>query len=465
MLAAVEGLIAELRQVGLPVSLSENVDAVESLEQIWLGDREEVKAALGLMLVKNHEHQAAFDTVFDLYFSVRGAAGDHETDGNGRDGGATDGSPGAGAGPGAGGRTVGALDDAALTELLLRALRDADEVMMRIIAELFVRRHAGIEPGRPVAGTYYLFRAMRAVDPDRLLARLAGPAPARLALDEYETRLDRFRQLVESEIRRRLVEDRGAEAVARTLRKPLPEDIDFLNASRTDLIALRAAIQPLARKLAARLAQKRRHKRRGALDFRRTVRRSLSTGGVPAEPVFRKPRPAKPELMVVADISGSVSSFAVFTLQLMFALRTEFARVRSYVFVDGVDEVTDVLAQAADITEVTSRINSDGHGVWLDGRSDYGHALESFWERWGQQVKGRTSVIVLGDARTNYHDPAERILKALGRQAAHVYWLNPEPRAAWDSGDSVISRYVPYCDGVYECRNIRQLKSFIEQLD
>jgi uncharacterized protein with von Willebrand factor type A (vWA) domain len=169
--------------------------------------------------------------------------------------------------------------------------------------------------------------------------------------------------------------------------------------------------------------------------------------------------------MVVADISGSVSSFAVFTLQLMFALRSEFARVRSYVFVDGVDEVTDVLEQAADITEVTRRINSDGRGVWLDGRSDYGHALESFWERWGRQVKGRTSVIVLGDARTNYHDPAERIVQALGKRAARVYWLNPEPRAAWDSGDSVIGSYAAYCDGVYECRNIRQLKSFIEQLD
>jgi uncharacterized protein with von Willebrand factor type A (vWA) domain len=445
------------------VSLSENVDAIESLGHVWLGDREEVKAALGLMLVKNHEHQAAFDTIFDLYFSLRGPDGGHGPDG--QPGTAAGNGTASGTGSGGGGRTIGSLDDATLTELLVRALRDGDEVMMRIIAGQFVRRHAGIEPGRPVAGTYYLFRTMRAVDPDRLLATLAGPAPSRLEVDEYTDRLDRFRQLVEAEIRRRLVEDRGAEAVARTLRKPLPEDVDFLNASRTDLAALRAAIQPLARKLAARLAQKRRHKRRGALDFRRTVRRSLSTGGVPAEPVFRKPRPAKPELVVVADISGSVSSFAVFTLQLMFALRSEFARVRSYVFVDGVDEVTDVLEQAADITEVTRRINSDGRGVWLDGRSDYGHALQSFWERWGQQVKGRTSVIVLGDARTNYHDPAERIVQALGKRAAHVYWLNPEPRAAWDSGDSVIGRYAPYCDGVYECRNIRQLKSFIEQLD
>ena len=305
MLTAVEGLIAELRQVGLPVSLSENVDAIESLGHVWLGDREEVKAALGLMLVKNHEHQAAFDTIFDLYFSLRGPDGGHGP--AGQPGSAA--GNGTASGTGSGGGTIGSLDDATLTELLVRALRDGDEVMMRIIAGQFVRRHAGIDQaGRSQARITCSGRCGRRPGP---AAGHAGrQAPGRLEVDEYTDRLDRFRQLVEAEIRRRLVEDRGAEAVARTLRKPLPEDVDFLNASRTDLAALRAAIQPLARKLAARLAQKRRHKRRGALDFRRTVRRSLSTGGVPAEPVFRKPRPAKPELMVVADISGSVSSFA-----------------------------------------------------------------------------------------------------------------------------------------------------------
>jgi uncharacterized protein with von Willebrand factor type A (vWA) domain len=457
VLAAIEGLIAELRQVGLPISLSENVDAIESLGHVGLGDRELLKAALGVVLVKNKQHQAAFDMVFDLYFSLRSAPEEGDSM-------APATSPGDGRG-GAAGQTIASLDDGELSELLLRALQDRDGVMMRLIAALIVDRHAGIEPGRPVAGTYYLFRTMRAVDPDRLLGRLAGPEPTRLDLEEYQSRLDRFRLLLESEIRKRLVADRGADAVARTLRQPLPEDVEFLNASRTELAALRAAIQPLARKLAARLAQKRRHRRRGALDFRRTFRRSLSTGGTLAEPIFRKPRPAKPELMVVADISGSVSSFAAFTLQLMFALRSEFARVRSYVFVDGLDEVTDVLDHAGDIAEATSRINSQGGGVWLDGRSDYGHALETFWERWGQQVKGRTTVILLGDARTNYHDPAEQVLQALGTRASHLYWLNPEPRAAWDSGDSVMSKYAPHCDGVYECRNIRQLKLFIEQLD
>jgi hypothetical protein len=139
--------------------------------------------------------------------------------------------------------------------------------------------------------------------------------------------------------------------------------------------------------------------------------------------------------------------------------------VRSFVFVDGIDEVTDVLQKAPDVIDATRHINATGSGVWLDGRSDYGHALESFWDQWGEQVRSRTTVIVLGDARTNYHDPAERVLKAVQAKAAHLFWLNPEPKAAWDSGDSVMARYQPYCDAVHECRNIRQLRHFVEELD
>ncbi len=467
MLAALEGMIAELRQTGVPISLTEKVDAIRSLQHLPLAERGGVKSALRTTLVKNHDHELAFDALFELYFSA--PVVDPEGPPSATQPAATvNGQNGTGAG------SLGSIDDPRLTELLLAALRDGNDVMVRTIAGIFVDRHAGIEPGRPVAGTYYVFRTLRAIDPDKLMARLvaADPQPSdqpallrRLQLDGHEARLQRLRQAVEAEVRRRLVADRGAEAVARTLRRPLPEDVDFLTSSREQIVAMRGVIDPLTRRLAGRLAEKRRHRRRGALDFRRTVRKSLGTGGVPVDPVFRKPRPSKPELIVLADISGSVSTFAAFTLQLMFALRSQFSRVRTFVFVDGIDEVTDVLQKAPDVIDATRHINAMGSGVWLDGRSDYGHAFESFWEQWGDQVRKRTTVIVLGDARTNYHDPAAGVLKAVRQRAAHLFWLNPEPRAAWDSGDSVIASYRPFCDAVHECRNIRQLKGFVEDLD
>jgi uncharacterized protein with von Willebrand factor type A (vWA) domain len=181
-------------------------------------------------------------------------------------------------------------------------------------------------------------------------------------------------------------------------------------------------------------------------------------------PVFKRPRPAKPELVILADISGSVSAFAEFTLHLTYALRTEFTKVRSFVFVDTADEVTEILTTAPDITAATAEINARGCGVWLDGHSDYGNALQMFAQRHGHILRKRTTLLVLGDARANYHATGVASLRDIARRAGRVYWLNPEPSAAWNSGDSVIGEYAAYCNAVFECRNVRQLRAFVEHL-
>ena len=333
-----------------------------------------------------------------------------------------------------------------------------------------------MEPGRPVGGTYYLYRTLRNLDLDArprtagAEARAAGPEghltplEERLARDEAKSRLDRLRRELEDEIRRRLVADRGAEALARSIRKPLPEDIDFMHATRDELASLRRAIHPLTRKLAVRLARKRRHGRKGPLDFRSTMRHSLSTGGVPMDPKFRFPRPAKPEIFVIADISGSVASFARFTLHLVHAISSQFSKVRSFVFVDGIDEVTRFFENVDDVAEAVHRINTEADVVWVDGHSDYGHALSVFWERWGEEITPRTSVLLLGDARNNYHASQAWVIQEIRHRARHVYWLNPEPRAYWETGDSIVGEYAVHCDEVVECRNLRQLEHFVTEL-
>jgi uncharacterized protein with von Willebrand factor type A (vWA) domain len=462
MLTAVEGLIAELRSTGVPVSVSSAIDAARSLEHVDVLDRRAVQVALRSVLVKTTDHLPTFDTVFDVFFGLRTPDAEQPEDGEA-----------AGFAGGGGGGGLDALDDLALRELLLRALRTDDSTLVRAIAGLYVERHAALVPGRPVAGTFNLFRTMRAIDAEGLATRLVNetqvdagkdPLHARLVVEQAEARVEGLRLAVEREIRRRLVADRGAEAVARTLRTPLPEDVDFLTASREQVEALREVLRPLSRALAARLAERRRHKRRGHLDFRRTVRNAMSTGGVPVTPVFRAPHPAKPRLVVLADISGSVATFAGFTLQLVHALRSEFSSVRSFAFVDGVDEVTALIEESDDIADAGRRINAAGAGVWLDGRSDYGNAMATFADRWAEELTRRTTVLILGDARGNYHDPQEKSLAAIRRRAGALHWLNPEQAAAWDSGDSVIGRYAPYCDSVVECRNLRQLRAFVEQL-
>jgi uncharacterized protein with von Willebrand factor type A (vWA) domain len=359
--------------------------------------------------------------------------------------------------------------------MLMQALMNGDQAMMRALARQSVQRFAGMEPGRPVGGTYYLYRTLRNLDLENMLDKLMQanrdtaeedltPLEERLERDEFNNRIDRFKQEVEAEIRRRLVADRGAEAMAKTLRKPLPEDVDFMHASREEMQGLKKALQPLTRKLAARLARKRRHGRRGPLDFRNTVRHSLSYGGVPADPKFKYPRPSKPELMVVADISGSVAAFARFTLMLVYAIQGQFSKVRSFVFIDGIDEVTEYFKATEDIGEAIHRVNTEADVVWVDGHSDYGHAFEVFWERYGKDINAKTTILLLGDARNNYHATQSWVVKEMRKRGRHVYWLNPEPRSYWNTGDSVVGEYGGFTDGVYECRNLRQLEAFVEKL-
>ena len=194
------------------------------------------------------------------------------------------------------------------------------------------------------------------------------------------------------------------------------------------------------------------------------MRHSLSYGGVPAEPKFKYPRPAKPEIFVVADISGSVAAFARFTLHLVYAISGQFSKVRSFVFIDGIDEVTDFFKGTEDISEAIHRVNTEADVVWVDGHSDYGHAFEAFWNRWGAEIGPRTTVIILGDARNNYHASQSWVVKEMRHKARHVYWLNPEPRAYWDTGDSIVGEYGNFCDGTFECRNLRQLEKFVDHL-
>ncbi len=495
MLDLLTDFVAELRAAGIPVSLTEHLDAAEALRHVPIEDREAVKYTLGASLVKTSSHWRTFETAFEIYFSLRGPEyqiddADDPLASPDADGGEMTGSGARrGQGRGGGGGGQEGMTPEELADLLYKALLSANDAMVAAVARQAVSRYAGMEAGRPVGGTYYLYRTLRNLDLDGVLKRLVDEArtatsslldgppedldapPAsltsleeRLLRDEYQSRIDQLRKEIENEIRRRLVADRGSEALARSLRKPLPEDIDVMHATRDELVALRKSLQPLSRKLAVRLARKRRHGRKGPLDFRSTMRHSLSTGGVPVDPKFRYPRPSKPEIVVIADISGSVASFARFTLHLVHAISSQFSKVRSFVFIDGIDEVSSFFEGADDPSDAVHRINTEADVIWVDGHSDYGHALTVFWERWGEEITPRTSVLLLGDARNNYHASHAWVLKELRARARHVYWLNPEPQSYWNSGDSIVGEYAIYCDSVVECRTLRQLEHFVGEL-
>jgi len=396
-------------------------------------------------MIKSAAHRPAFDMLFDLYFGAgRGPEALEERDANDQP-----------------------LSPDDYLEQLFQALLSGDASAIRDFARRAVAQFGRVE-GTQTGSPYFQYRVYRVVDLEQMLGRLMedtagrgmGPLEERMWRDEIEQRLRAFRQEVEAEVRRRLAEHRGADQVARHAVRPLPEDLDFVRATGDEVAQMRRAIRPLARKLATRLAMKRRPGRTGRLDVRRTVRHSLSTGGVPFETHFRRRHAHKPELFLVCDISGSVSAFARFTLMFVHAFQAQFSRVRSFVFVDTLDEVTHFF-EHEDFVDAVERMNREADVVWLDGHSDYGSSLERFWQRHGTEVGPRASVVVLGDARNNYRASGAWVLKELRKRARRIYWLNPEPKQYWDTGDSITSEYARHCDDMVEVRNLKSLQQFV----
>ncbi|MFI6739621.1 VWA domain-containing protein [Nonomuraea sp. NPDC050451] len=445
------GFVRALREAGIPVSVAEGLDAAHALRVIELSERESLRAAYAATLVKKPAYRPGFDVLFDLWFPAS-TSGMHAERAE---------------------RPID-LETAPVDELrdhLARLLTGGTDQELREFAQAMVGRFGHQPSATPGRQNWFSYSVMRALSPETLMARIlqnvlqgqerGGLAEKNVRRTVYDN-TRRFEEAVATDVRRRIAEDSGIERIARSAVRPPLDQIDFLRVTKADLARLRREVHPLARRLATRLTIKQRKGRRGRLDFRRTVRASLQSGGVPLTTHFRPPRPHKPELVILCDTSDSVSSFAHFTLLLTYALREQFTKVRAFGFVDTVDEITRFFVPGADVVEAVTRLTNEADMVRF-GRTNYGHSLERFAERYGDAIGPKTSLLILGDARSNYQPPALDVLRSLVSRSRHAYWLNPEPEAQWDTGDSVASEYgavVP----MHECRNVAQLTAFIETL-
>jgi uncharacterized protein with von Willebrand factor type A (vWA) domain len=455
--------VAALREAGLSVSVAEGLDAIRSMRAVDLLEREQLRAALAACLVKRQTHRPPFDAVFDVFYppvTGESVAGPSSTEAPERP-------------PGAAHR--GPLEDPVRDRIradLADYLREGDERLLDAVAREAVAAFGSV-PGRvPGQSSWSRMAVLERVSAGTLLAGLLeqvlageqrGGLAERRARTAINERIARFERRVDVDVRRRLAEQSDAASVARTAARPTIERVNFLGATRSDLSALRREIQPLARRLASRLAIDHRHGKRGQLDFRRTIRASLSTGGVPVTTHYRPRRPLKTELVVLCDVSESVSSFAQFTLLLVYALREQFTKVRAFAFVDELDEVTRFFVPGGDVLDAVTRLANEADVTWLLGRTDYGRAFELFAQRFPDAVGPRTSLLILGDARSNYGDLALPVLTDVVGRAKHAYWLNPERRSIWDTGDSRASEYGAIVPMV-ECRNLAQLGEFVHDL-
>jgi uncharacterized protein with von Willebrand factor type A (vWA) domain len=275
-----------------------------------------------------------------------------------------------------------------------------------------------------------------------------------LARDDIEQTLSRFRRLVNEAIRARR---RDATVELERVRQ-----IDFLGASNRELAAMRTVVRPLARRLATRMARQRHQQRPGRVDMRKTIRASLSSGGVPLEPRYRRRMRTKPELWVLCDISGSMAEFARFTFIFVTALHQELSSLRTFVFVDDVEEISELLDREYEpdmFAVLTRAFAGDFHR-----HSNYGTAMAGFARRYGSQLTRRVTLLITGDARTHYLDAGAATLAELAPRVRQLWFLNPEPRHHWDQGDSAATTLAVACRGMSEVRNLDQLAACIDEL-
>ena len=455
------GFVEALRAQGISVGPSETVDAGQVLSVLDLSDRETVREGLACAVLRRPDHRQTYDALFDLWWPAA-----------------------------VGGRTV-LVDDSATEDpdgpdpqdleamrgMLLDLLTDnpdigdLDDRLVAMIAAI-VEAHGRYTSSR--GPSYSSYQALKAMGLDQLEGRLlAGllaphgdepsPTQEQIAKALAAQKIAQLRRMVEGETKRRTAEQLGREHVQMYGIPQLAENVEFLRASGDQLRQMRRVVAPLARTLATRLAARRRRARAGSIDLRKTLRKSMSTGGVPIDVVLRKPRPARPELVVLCDVSGSVAGFSHFTLLLVHALRQQFSRVRVFAFIDTTDEVTHLFGPDADLAVAIQRITREAGVYTRDGHSDYGNAFVSFTENFPGVLSPRSSLLILGDGRTNYRNPAADVLTHMVTASRHAHWLNPEPRHLWGSGDSAVPRYTDVIT-MHECRSAKQLATVIDQL-
>lgn len=457
------GFVEALRGAGISVGPSETVDAGRVMATLGLSDRKVLREGLACAVLRRSDHRETYDAMFDLWFPAALGARAVVSDDEASDSRDDDALP--------------ADDVDAMRQMLADLLTEnpdlaeMDERLVAMIAQIVEAYGKYTSSRGPSFSSYQALKAMALDELEgKLLAGLLAsygeeptPSQEEIAKALAAQRISQLRKLVDSETKRRTAEQLGRDHVQMYGIPQLSENVEFLRASGEQLRQMRRVVAPLARTLATRLAARRRRARAGSIDLRKTLRKSMSTGGVPIDVVLAKPRPARPELVVLCDVSGSVAGFSHFTLLLVHALRQQFSRVRVFAFIDTTDEVTHMFGPEADLAVAIQRITRESGVYSRDGHSDYGNAFASFVQAFPNVLSPRTSLLVLGDGRTNYRNPEIELLTHMVTASRHAHWLNPEPKHLWGSGDSAVPRYQEVI-AMHECRSAKQLAAVIDQL-
>jgi uncharacterized protein with von Willebrand factor type A (vWA) domain len=429
------GFCEQLRAEGVPVGTAEILDAFEALSAVPWTEPADFREALAATIAKSQEDRRVFELVFDRFFFraaeaealAREIREEHRYDAGEQ------------------------LDLDQLREAIRQAISQGQDGAMRDAARLAIAAFGRRGEGSGVVG----------VDVQRIRRTLGLQASREAA--EGELRLEReqiqeFERHLRRELERALIE--------RTQKMPPSRPLADLDRALPtspiqDLAAVHRAVTQLKRRLATLGHEQRGRRRAATVDMRRTMRASLETGGVPLRLRYRQKRPRRPEIYVLCDVSTSVTSASVFFLSVLHALHDSFRKLRSFVFIERISEVTEVFERERDFRAIAEKISREGGVADVSGYTDYGRVWLEFFEEISEDLDPRSTVIVLGDARTNGREPHAEVFARIAERAGRTFWLNPEPRLYWNYGDSVMAAYERHTTAAFECWTTKHLENFV----
>lgn len=445
------------RGAGVHVSPAESIDAMRAVAQVGLTDRAILRDTLLLTLAKSQDEKLALGDCFDLFFSQPEPRQDQpepNSDDASRDADQrADQSPSSGsmseAGEGQPPESLGPL-----AQMLLSQDRNAIQAAIANASGTAALSDIRYSTQRGIFSS----RILDAMGLQRLRDDLDALTATNPSLAErLQTALDALREAVRDTVSQGLA--LYAREEAENLRNEILRNAPLARIERRQVTEMRALIRQIARRLRERYSKPRKRQRRGHLDVRHTLRRNAAWGGVPFLTAWKRKHRDRPKIVALCDVSGSVAQVSDFFLLLIHSLHEVVDDVHSFAFSSHLIEVSEILAKKSPeeaMAEIMSKVGF--------GSSDYGSSLVDFEKDFMSTLSPQTTVIVLGDARSNNLDPRADILRRISERSRRLVWLNPEGRLAWGFGDSEMLRYATFCSVVRQCATAQQLERAVSDI-
>ena len=459
-----------LRRAGIRVSTAETLDTFQALEVLSIADREIFRGILGATMIKRAADVSTFNELFDLFWS-----GFYDSLRESFD------------------RASMGLPERMDYEALLRQIaellqtREGESAVLSDLARAMLTGDLGqleslIRSAAEEAGVerienflqvgFFSRRTLESLGAERaagelreLLDRLRSAGMPPVDIDALGSLIDGLMDAIRKSVRNfmeREIQKQNHDYIEKFRQQTLLEK-SFYHLTEDEVRKMREVVEQLAQKIKNILTIRRKRIKRGKLDLHQTLRRNMSHAGIPFERVWKHRKKDRPKLVILCDVSSSVANVSRFMLQFCYSLQEAFSKIRSFIFVAELGEVTH-LFKGAEINQSIERALQGGGVVNVYTRSNFGNAFYVFTQNYLSAVDKKTTVLILGDARNNYNDPKAWCLREIHSKAKNVIWLNPENPNAWGFGDSVMNRYTPFVGVAEECRNLAQLSHWIDRL-